>query len=187
MAGFGPMYVMSIAPANSASIAEGPALKVFQSIVTLGPMRFSNQLLALPTMAWACVMLGNAQTRLTLCAEAVTRKNNKKIAAIKPRLVMPLFPTRVHHQRQHAGLSLFLFAAPLLRTARRLVHQIGQGSVVEDLDGRIAHVEKYLVEDAVISIVRDQAAQLVGVGEWSERTVNQADDFAQPDFRGGTT
>src|SRR6267378_3882525 len=129
---------MSIAPANSASIAEGPALKVFQSIVTLGPMRFSNQLLALPTMAWACVMLGNAPTRMTLCAEAVIPTNNKKIAAIKPRLVMPLF----------------LFAAPLLRTARRLVHQIGQGSVVEDLDGRIAHVEKYLVEDAVISIVR---------------------------------
>src|ERR1700704_5583185 len=115
---------------------------------------------------------------MTVCAEAVIPTNSKKIAAMKPRLVMTLFPTRVHHQGQHAGLSLFLFAAPLLRTARRLVHQIGQGSVVEDLGGGIAHIEKYLVEDAVVSIVRDQAAQLVGIAEWSKRPVNQADDFA---------
>src|SRR3979490_3583682 len=123
-------------------------------------------------------MLGNAPTWIMVCAETVIPTKNKKIQAIKPLLVMTLFPTRVHHQRQHGGLSLFLFAAPLLRTARRLVHQIGQRSVVEDLCGCIAHVEKYLVEDAVISIVRDQAAQLVGVAEWSKRPVNQADDFA---------
>src|SRR6266850_6096382 len=132
-------------------------------------------------------MLGNAPTWMTVCAEAVIPTNNKKIAAMKPRLVMPLFPTRVHHQRQHAGLSLFLFAGPLLRTARRLVHQIGQGSVVKDLGGCIAHVEKYLVEDAVVGVVRDKAAQLIGIAEWSERTVNQADDFAQPDFRWWTS
>src|SRR5258708_38895752 len=101
-------------------------------------------------------MLGNAPTWKTVCADAVIPTNNKKIAAMKTRLVMTLFPTRVHHQRQHAGLSLFLFAAPLLRTARRLVHQIGQGRVVEDLGGGVAHIEEYLVEDTVSSILRDQ-------------------------------
>src|SRR5882762_8277134 len=132
-------------------------------------------------------MLGNAPTWMTVCAEAVIPTNIKKIAAMKSRLVMTLFPTRVHHQGQHAGLSLFLFAAPLLRTARRLVHQIGERSVVEDLGCCIAHVEKYLVEDAVVSVVRDQAAQLVGVTKRSKRTINQADNFAQPDFRRWTS
>src|SRR5271167_4151384 len=66
MVGLGPTYVMSIAPANNASIAEGPALKVFQSIFTFGPMAFSNQPFAFPTMACAWVMLGNAPTRMTV-------------------------------------------------------------------------------------------------------------------------
>src|SRR5882762_7654337 len=121
---------------------------------------------------------------MTVCAEAVIPKNIKKIAAIKPRLVMTLFPTCVYHQGQHIGLPFFLLVGPAPRTARRLVHEIGEGSVVEDLGGGVAHIEKYLVESAVISIVRDQAPQLVGVAEWSKRTVNQPDDFAQPDFRG---
>src|SRR6266851_9304110 len=47
---------MSIAPANRASIAEGPALKLVHWIFTLEPRTFSNHPLALPTIGCACVM-----------------------------------------------------------------------------------------------------------------------------------
>src|SRR5258708_34121428 len=55
---------MSIAPANKASMAAGPALKVFHSIFTPGPNAFSKNPVAFPTIAWECVMLGNAPTRI---------------------------------------------------------------------------------------------------------------------------
>ena len=71
---------MSIAPANKASIAEGPALKLFHSILTCGPIAFSNQPLLLPTIACGCVMLGNAPTRMTVCApaNAPSKKTNMR-------------------------------------------------------------------------------------------------------------
>ena len=53
-----------MAPAKSASIAAGPALNVFQSIFTPGPRALSKKPLAFPTIAWECVMLGNAPTRI---------------------------------------------------------------------------------------------------------------------------
>src|ERR1700722_798751 len=70
---------MSIAPANRASIAEGPALKLFQSILTCGPIAFSNHPLLFPTMAWECVIFGNAPTRMTLCpAQSVVARKQKQ-------------------------------------------------------------------------------------------------------------
>src|SRR6202030_2579924 len=66
IAGLGPTYAMSMAPANRASMAEGPALKLVHWIFTLQPRAFSNHPLALPTMGCACVMLGKAPTRITV-------------------------------------------------------------------------------------------------------------------------
>src|SRR5215467_11935165 len=69
---------MSIAPANSASIAVGPALKLFQSILTFGPMAFSKYPFAFPTMAWGWVMLGNAPTWITVWANAWPKNERRK-------------------------------------------------------------------------------------------------------------
>src|SRR5438876_4246811 len=56
---------MSMAPANRASIAAGPALKVFHSILTAGDA-FSKNPLASPTLACECLMFGNAPTRIVV-------------------------------------------------------------------------------------------------------------------------
>src|SRR5690348_6691553 len=61
---------MSIAPAKSASMAEGPALKLVHWIFTLDPIALSNQPLALPIIGCACVMLGNAPTRIIVWPES---------------------------------------------------------------------------------------------------------------------
>src|SRR5215475_5070681 len=58
---------MSMAPANRASIAAGPALKVFHSTLALDPRAWSKARFALPTIAWACVIFGNAPTRTVTC------------------------------------------------------------------------------------------------------------------------
>src|ERR1700753_2134975 len=61
---------MSIAPAKSASIAAGPALKLVHSTFTCDPMALSKKPLFFPTMACACVMLGKAPTRIAVCPQA---------------------------------------------------------------------------------------------------------------------
>src|SRR5580698_7173930 len=97
---------MSIAPANKASIAEGPALKLFHSILTCGPIALSNHPLLLPTIACGCVIFGNAPTRTTVWAVATALINKNKPAKKRtPRLVMALASSQ---HRQHAGLGLFL-------------------------------------------------------------------------------
>src|ERR1035437_9225524 len=121
---------MSIAPANKASIAEGPALKLFHSILTWGPIAFSNQPLFLPTIACGCVILGNAPTRITAWATANVPSRKTKPAEVKKlRLVMAL-PFRQH--RQHTGFAFLLPAglpADGLRTGasiRATADQVGQ-------------------------------------------------------------
>jgi hypothetical protein len=56
MAGFGPMYVASMAPENSASIADGPALNVLVSRA-MSPSSSAKILFWTPTRAGAWVML----------------------------------------------------------------------------------------------------------------------------------
>src|SRR5271166_5415606 len=97
---------MSIAPANKASIAEGPALKLFHSILTWGPIAFSNQPLFLPTIACGCVILGNAPTRMTVWAAANAPSRKTKQADIrKLHLVMTLAS---HQHREHTRLVFLL-------------------------------------------------------------------------------
>lgn len=54
MAGFGPMYVASIAPADSASIAAGPALNTCVES-SVSPSASSMRPSSSPTSAGACV------------------------------------------------------------------------------------------------------------------------------------
>src|ERR1700722_3190783 len=172
---------MSIAPANSASIAAGPALKLVHCTLTCGPIALSNQPLALPTMAWACVMLGNAPTRMVFappCPQAETEAARANIA-IKNRLLMLLASDRDGHD----ATGFFLLPlAPLavLGYLRPLVDdQIRESRVVEDAGCSVAHIEKNLVQGAMRQVAVNQFAQLLGVAEWRQRTVDQTDDLAQ--------
>src|SRR6266478_559295 len=180
---------MSIAPANKASIAEGPALKLFQSILTWGPIALSNHPLFLPTIACGCVILGNAPTRMTLCAPANTpSKKNTSAETKKFRLIMALASSQ---HRQHSGLGLFLpVGLPVngllngLRTGpgRPAADQVGQRRILQNRGGRIPYLQKHLVQGAMVRIAIDQSAQLVRISEGRERPVDQTDDFAQPDL-----
>src|SRR6266550_5012860 len=128
---------------------------------------------------------------MTVCADATvwtdTTTNNAKIAVMKPRLVMALFSASVHHQWQHTGFCLFSLAAAPPRTGTGIGHQVGQRCVFQDLGGRIPHVKEHLVECAVVGIPSDKTPQLFSVAERRQRTVNQTNDFAQPDLRGRAT
>src|SRR5271169_165367 len=129
---------MSIAPANKASIAEGPALKLFHSIFTCGPIAFSNQALLLPTIACGCVMLGKAPTRMTVCPAAnAPSTKNKLVQTRKLRLVMAHVPRRYG---QHVGLGFFLprgFPIDRFRagTGRLTADQVGQRRILQNLRG----------------------------------------------------
>src|SRR5215472_7962377 len=102
---------MSIAPANSASIADGPALKLFQSTLTFGPMAFSNQPFALPTIACEWVIFGNAPTWMTLCPE---QNEDTSTSAVNTKtscdLVMARFSAENHGKYGGIG-RLFLLGA----------------------------------------------------------------------------
>src|ERR1039458_3318667 len=183
---------ISIAPANKASIAEGPALKLFHSTLTCGPIAFSNHPLLLPTIACGCVMLGNAPTRITLCALAkVPRKINNPTQTKRLRLVMAHSPRRC---RQHIGLG-FLFLAGFrvgglsvdgfrMRVFRgSTADQVGQRRILQNLCSRIPHFQENFVQRAVVRIAIDQKPQLVRIAERRKRPVNQTDDSAQVDLR----
>src|SRR5208283_4329985 len=137
---------MSIAPANNASIAEGPALKLFHSILTWGPIAFSNHPLLLPTIACGCVILGNAPTRRIVWAPANTPSTKTKpVEAKKLRLVMAL-ASRQHGQ--HAGLG-FLLSGGLLSgslpvdslgmgaSRRPAADQVGQRRILQNFSGGV--------------------------------------------------
>src|SRR6266852_6511476 len=116
-------------------------------------------------------------------------KARTKASSARTRLFI-FFPAYVavhHHGQNRAFRLLFL---PALFGPCRLCSwpssNVGQRGVLKDAGRGIAHIEEYLVEPAVLSIVVNQAAQLLGVAKRGERTVNQADDFAEMNFRGWT-
>src|SRR5689334_13310489 len=139
---------MSMAPANRASMAEGPALKLFHSTLAAGRMAFSNQPLALPTMACACVMLGKAPTRMTTsCPRAEPMKGSEKM---KIRNVLRIFicaPVARHHGKDAAIVLLARAPASLHRA--RIVDDVGQACAFQDSGSSVSHLEKDLVERAM--------------------------------------
>src|SRR4029077_17014331 len=61
-------------------------------------------------------------------------------------------------------------------------HDVGEGSVFENFGRRVSHIEKHLIERAMLSVVINQATQLLSISKRRQWTVNQPDDFAQMDF-----
>src|SRR2546429_1858486 len=109
-----------MAPENSASIAEGPALKLFQSIFTLEPSAFSNHPLALPTMACGCVIFGNAPTRMTVpCPQPEIEKLRMKTNMMRTLFISsPELPSAICHSRLPFSCVSFS-PSMLLYVARR--------------------------------------------------------------------
>src|SRR5689334_19687047 len=118
---------MSIAPAKSASIADGPALKLFHSTLAREPIALSNQPLFFPTIACGWVMLGNAPTRMTVCAPPMAfRTTNTHARTNRLHRDMDL-ASRLH--REDAGFGGLLFAdlaidSPGTRAVRTTIDQI---------------------------------------------------------------
>src|SRR5581483_1442101 len=178
IAGFGPTYVMSIAPANKASMADGPALKVFQSIFVCCPMALSNQPFALPIMACGCVMLGKAPTRIT----AFCPKETPVACATKsPRTAKNLALMRplasVNHHGKNACFGFLTLT--LLIAAFGFFHNVGESGTFLDLCDRIPHLQKDLVQLAMRQVAIDQVPQRFGVAKRRQRPIDQPDNLAQ--------
>src|SRR5438105_11088849 len=137
---------MSIAPANRASIADGPALKLFQSILTFEPMARSNHPLALPAIACGCVILGNAPTRMTVCAHAEVSRLVKNAKISSTRLLI-FSPVPVHDHWQQATWFRF-FLALTFPFSILAIHDVGQSGVLKNLCRRVSHVQKHSIQRA---------------------------------------
>src|SRR5581483_1873379 len=124
-----------MAPANSASIADGPALKLFQSILTCGPMALANQPFALPIMACECVILGKAPTRIVVCW-ATTSLTNRRTNKTANNLIFigPVAPMN-HHRKYAALFCLALTFSRIRVTWLRSGYQIAKAGSVENLRG----------------------------------------------------
>src|SRR5690349_1053477 len=162
---------MSIAPANRASIADGPALKLFHSTFTFGPMALSKNPLAFPTIACGWVMFGNAPTRTVFCENPSTANSTTKSKVPKTLLFIfsPVWIAMYNHGQDLLAL-LFRFLA---RLARPRTDDVGQGRVFQDASRGITYIKKHLVEGAMLGIAVNQAAQLIGIPERCEGAVNQ--------------
>src|SRR5437764_9187291 len=135
MVGFGPTYVMSIAPAYRASMADGPALKLFHSIFTPGPSALSNQPLAFPAMPWGWVMFGNTPTRTTVgfCALAINESAAKNTNTRRAQLFIfcpRLLPMDYERQNTRLLFGFLLFALAALFVLA--VDDVSQRGVFED-------------------------------------------------------
>src|SRR5579859_1743119 len=88
-----------------------------------------------------------------------------------------------HHWENAGGFLLLIPGTPGRFAGAGAVpnDQVGQSRVIEDAGCGVAYVEKDLVESAVGQIAVNQFAQLLGIAERRERTVNQADDLAKMD------
>src|SRR6516162_7479713 len=98
---------MSSAPENKASMAEGPALKLVHCIRAAEPKALAKDPFALPTMACAWVILGNAPTRIAVCPRdgTETRSTTKP----NPRMYRFIIPALVRSSRATAD-NLIHFA-----------------------------------------------------------------------------
>src|ERR1700726_3752837 len=173
-----------MAPPNKASMAAGPALKLVHCTLTCGPMALSKKPLALPTMACACVMLGNAPTRIVVCAGLDAATPSAIRSTMRKRLLTLLAPD--NHGQNAAFLFFFLLGSTLAFGGTRgcAGDEIRKSGVFQNLCSRVAHVEKHLIERAVRQIAVDEHAQLFGVGKRRHRAVDQTHDLAQGNVRG---
>src|SRR5205823_13625731 len=85
----------------------------------------------------------------------------------------------MYNHGQYAGFSLF--SAPSL--SWRWVDNVCDGCALENFCRGIANVKKNLVERPVLRVAINQAAQLIGIAEWRQLPVNQADDLPEMNLR----
>src|SRR5580704_2587090 len=130
-----------MAPANRASIAAGPALKLVHCTLTCGPMALSKKPLALPTMACACVILGKAPTRMVVgaCAHPATGVASHRPTMIQIRLLT--LGASDHHGENAGGfLRKLLTLAGLTGSVLGVDDQVGQRRVIEDASRGVADI-----------------------------------------------
>src|SRR2546426_9594927 len=133
-----------MAPENSASIAEGPALKLFQSIFAFEPSAFSNHPLALPTIACGCVIFGNAPTRMTVpCPQPEIERLRMKTRMIRTFLFISS-PVPVNYDWKNAtlGFLLLAFLSRLQFSLTLSTDNIGQRWVFQNTDSTIANIKE---------------------------------------------
>src|SRR5207302_8038643 len=176
---------MSIASANSASIADGPALKLFHSTFTCGPMAFSNQPLAFPIIACGWVIFGNAPTRITVsfpcaCATVINPKIRPDRMAAQLRILRPFAAVNDHGQY----LRFFLLSSrlPFADAGLRSIGNVMQAGAFQNPCCGIPYLEKNLIERAMRKVPIDEFAQRRGIAERSQGTIDQANNFAEVNF-----
>src|SRR2546425_6819113 len=166
---------MSMAPANRASIADGPALKLVHWILTFDPIAFSNQPLALPIIGCAWVILGNAPTRIVVWARRTPENRQRTARTQTVRTQIPLLPqshrlrifaprTSMDHHRQDSGFFGFFLALAAGRF-RGPPHNVSPRRGLEDPCCGIANNGEKLVKHAGVRIAVNQAAELFCVAE----------------------
>ena len=142
--------------------------------------------------------IGFADHRLGVCdvgesadADGVDRSLSKKRQGRckkRKRLARNVYSrlTPDDHGEDAGRIFLLIFLTPgILADAWAAVRdQVGQSGVVEDASRRIANIEEDLVKGAVGKIAVNQFAELLGIAEGRERTVNQSHDFAEVNFAG---
>ena len=72
---------------------------------------------------------------------------------------------------------LLLRLLPLRARGGLGVHNVGEGRALQDLGGRIAHVEKDLIEGAMFGVAIDQCAQLLRIAKRRKRAINEPDNL----------
>src|ERR1022692_573089 len=126
-------------------------------------------------------MLGNAPTRMVVCAELDSAAPPTRTRLKKNRLFNLLAPD---HHGQDTALLFLLVGGPLAFCGTRgsAGNQVRQRSVFENLGSRVAHIEKHLIKRAVGQIAVDQRAKLLSISKGRHRTINQTHDLTQPDL-----
>ena len=63
-----------------------------------------------------------------------------------------------------------------------LIEKIGERGVIQDVRGRVPHIQENLIQGAMIGIPQDEASQLIRVAQRRQRAINQPDDLADSDL-----
>ena len=87
----------------------------------------------------------------------------------------------MHDHGENAGLLFLPLLPGALGSLVRLgiAYDIGEGCVLQNLCGGVAHVEKNLIQGTMGMIFVDERPELLGVAKGREWAVDEADDFAE--------
>src|SRR6201985_3306558 len=122
-------------------------------------------------------MFGNAPTRMTVAAPwANIGSDAACIRMTRNSVPLRIFPSVGAVMGDHWNYAGFFFLLCVLSGAGKFglgpADNVLQGSVFENSGGRGAHIQKGLIEGAVLGIAIDQAAQLIGISKRSQRAVD---------------